>query len=324
MSSSSSRSSSCSSSRSSSWQIAHYGAQWEQHLTQAPLLLEVADEFVASVFRHQLKQQVGESDILFGPEVTVEALEEKLLGLNLFFQGRFCLVFDAHKMPQPAVSFLAETEAPWQQLKAVFVSTKKHPALARLFAEKGAHHRLELPKFWQMEQLLDFFCQHFALTLERRGKSLFMDLVEPTSRHYFESCQLLQNHYPNGEALGARELGRTLVRSRLDRFALARQLAERKGRAFYQALLHEEHSWEDWRQAFLFLQSHVVKLMDPSYASQKQGRLSQYDQQLVAQSKHWREGPLRELLQQLAQWELACKRRESGLKNQLRLKSLQA
>ena len=299
-----------------------YASQLAENISHNPLLVEVEDEFVASVLRRQMREALGEVRFFFGQELTVPIFEEKLLGLDLFSRNEPLLIWDAHQMPKESVNFLLAADVDWGQKRAIFVAGKKSKILSDFFAQQGHRQRVELPRFWQMEQLLDFFAKHFELSFDREGKRFFVDSVEQSSRRYFELCSRLRGEYPTLKVLGRREVAEVLSGgARLDKFALARHLGEGNLLALFGALAGEEHSFEDLRQIFSFLQSHVVKLLDPSYLEGK-GKLSSYDRQILAQSGKWRGEASGEMLRKLGEWELACKKRDSGLKNRLRMASL--
>lgn len=303
----------------SNWKIKDYSSQLKQSISLSPLLIEVRDEFVASVLRQKIKEHLPGLRIIFGGEVTVGLLEDELLGLNLFSQSEHYLILNAHDMSKAVIDFLLQTKIAWQQNPTIFIATKRNQCLNKCLAEVGHHHYLEWPKFWEMNQLLDFFVSHCDLLLDGGAKKFLMESVEQTSRHYFEACHLLKNEYPeSGMLLNRQHVEQVVSRNRLDQFALAKQLGGQNLREFYTTLLGKDYSFDEMRQAFSFLQSHVVKLLDSSYV-QKKGRPSQYDRQIMADSQHWQAAKLVKLLQQLAQFELACKQRDPGLKNQLRL-----
>ena len=308
---------------SSRWNITNYKTQLEKNVSRSPLLIEIKDEFVAAIFRQKIKKILGSCEVLFGNEITVELLENKLLGLNLFSfaQEEIFLIVNAHEISNQALEFLSHSQVDWQNKTAIFMATKNNKSLAKIFTAKGHCHYLDLPKFWQMHQYMDFFANYFGLTLAPAAKIFFVDSVEQSGRYYFEACHLLKSEYSQKRQISRADLEKTLFKSRLDQFALAQQLGEKNWRAFYQSLLNEEHSFDDLRQALSFLQTHVVKLLDPSYI-QKKAQPTRYDRQIMGQKMKWQNSGLLKLLRHLAQLELACKQRDPDLKNRLRLNYL--
>ena len=309
---------------SSSWKICSYLQQWEQKtLPPTPLLVEVRDEFVANVVSKHIKRALGNYKLLWGQVVTAEVLEDELLGLDLFGQNQPYLVVNAQGLAPAAVEFLASSRIDWGQKSMVFLATKAHPSLAKCLGQVGHHHSLELPKFWQGEQLLEFFRRYWKLEFNGEAKHYFLESIELSPRHYFHACQLLHNEYPLKKMLTPQDLSPVLARNRCDKFALAQLLGQGKQERLYRTLLNEQYSFDDLRQAFGFLQSHVIKLLDPSYVRSK-SRPSHYDQQVVAQAQKWRASELSALLQTLAELELASKAHSPELKQCLRLGSLRA
>ena len=307
----------------SNWKIRDYYFGLEKNIALTPLLIEVRDEFVASVLRRQIKEYLPRLRIFFAHEVTVGLLEDELLGLNLFSQKKHCFILNAHDLSKGVIDFLFNTEIDWLQVPSTFLSTKANPLLNKFFAREGHHHYLEWPKFWEMGELLELFVSHYGLSLDGEAKRFLVDSLEQTSRHYFEACHLLKSEYPEGTSLNAHDVERVIKKNRFDPFILGSQLGSRNFQEFYATLVNRDYSFDEMRQAFLFLQSHVVKLLDSSYVKRK-SRPSQYDRQIVAHGKKWQTAELVELLQQLARFELASKEKDSSLKNQLRLHYLRS
>ncbi|MCY4643402.1 MAG: hypothetical protein OXB88_02190, partial [Bacteriovoracales bacterium] len=291
----------------------------------SPLLIELPDEFVAFVFRQRIKKVLDSPKIVFGQEVSEGFLEDELWGIDLFSKSSPCLVLNAQDIPEASLNFLSSQREriDWTAKPFVLMATKKNRSLAKLIRETrtGAHHVLTLPGFWEMNALLAFFASHFDLTLEGRARAFVMEFVQGDSRHYFEALGLLKTEYPQKRPLTLEEVGRVLNPTRLDRFALARALGERRPENFYGPLLRQEWSFEDLRSLFSFLQSHVVKLMDPSYIKPG-GRVSRYDRQIQDHGRGWKREELAALLEELARWEAACKSRDTGLRNRMRLSYL--
>jgi len=86
---------------------------------------------------------------------------------------------------------------------------------------------------------------------------------------------------------------------------------------FYDRLVMLEGDFDKMRGFFNFMQSHLIKLSDTSYLSQKP-RLTQYDKDLLGTSKLWNTSDIAKNIKTFNHWEILSKKKDSSLWNEIR------
>ena len=301
------------------WISIFTSTELEKMLKPSPLLIEVRDEYIAYIVLQKIKKSQNPI-LIFGQEMTPERLENEFFGLSLFDLEGPRLILNAQDLLKNSLDLFTKRkkDIDWQQKKAIFFAAKHNPSLIKIFSH---YHHLELPRFWEYNLLLNFFAKHFGLAMDNSAQQFFLDRVTQTTEHYFEACQRLTYEYPPSLTLSQEHLKKILTKKKLDHFTLSKHLGERRWQDFYHDLLQNELSYNELREVFVFLQFHVIKLMDPSYAENKK-KTSQYDRQVQTQSKKWSQRELIQCLKKLARYEQLCKMKDSNLKNYLRTSSL--
>lgn len=288
----------------------------KEMLELSPLFVEIKDEYLARIVLQKIKKE-QRSMVLFAQELTPGRLEDEFFNLCLFDSQEPIIVLNAQDLPRNSIELLKERKEDihTQQKKTLFIATKHNPSLVRIFSHSQS---FELPRFWEFNQLLNLFSSHFNLAMDESAQNFFIDCVTQATGHYFEACGKLSSAYPSTPTLGQEHLKKVLTRQKRDNFALSRNLGEQRWRDFYQDLLQGEFNYDELREVFAFLQLHMVKLVDPSYAQSKK-KISQYDRQVQAQSQKWNQSELLQCLKVLAGFELHCKTKDFHLKNNLRI-----
>ncbi len=183
---------------------------------------------------------------------------------------------------------------------------------------KVAALQIESPRFWELNKLLDFVCTYLRLPLSFDAKAWILESVENNLTSFYHSCCLIKLNYPDAREIGLGEVRDLLVEEKLDQFALASLLARKRFRDFFEKISSLEGDFDKMRGFFMFLQSHLIKMIDPSYLSDKP-RLSQYDKDIQASSKLWKETELMKEIELFNRWEILCKKKDPSLWQEIRL-----
>ncbi len=110
---------------------------------------------------------------------------------------------------------------------------------------------------------------------------------------------------------------------RLDQFALASLFCRRKRLEFYHKVIQLQGDFDKMRSLFNFMQSHLIKVMDPSYLNQKP-RPSSYDKDIQSTSKLWKPNELLAAIEEFNHWEILSKSKKSLLWTELNQAYLRA
>lgn len=238
-----------------------------------------------------------DSFIVNHPDEASVTLKDELLRSDLQLQGRVLVL-----------AFTAETAFLKKALKV---------------APHAQHLKLEAPRFWEIGKLVDFLASYFRLPLAVDAKQYLLEAVENDFASLYATFRLIKLNFPESSPVTFAQVRDLVAVDRLDQFALARELGKKAWPQFFERLLSIEHDFERYRQLFLFLQSHLAKLADPSYLAGK-NRLSKYDQEIQTLGRHWRVRDASDCLRTLQRWEIASKLRDPLLLTELRQSHLRA
>jgi len=238
-----------------------------------------------------------DSFIVNHPDEASALLKEELLRSDLMLQGRVLVL-----------AFTSESAFLKKALKA---------------APHATHLKLEAPRFWETAKLVDFLANYFRLPLAFEAKQYLLEAVENDFAPLYSSFRLIKLNFPEASQVTLEQVRELVAVDRLDQFALARELGKKAWPQFFERLLSIEHDFDRYRQLFLFLQSHLAKLADPSYLAAK-NRLSKYDQEIQTLGRNWQVREASDCLRTLQRWEIASKAKDPLLLTELRQSHLLA
>lgn len=250
-------------------------------------------------------------------EVTSSWIEEEFQTLSLFGNTDSFFIHQAHDLSTDILEELSTLEvsgrfvllsfenelATWKKL----LKDKKIPALI-----------IETPRFWELNKLLDFVCSYLRLPLSYEAKGWMLEAIENNLGSFYNACCLIKINFPDANEVGPCQVKELLSFEKLDQFQLASLLGRKKFQDFYQRLIVLEGDYEKMRGFFMFLQSHLIKMTDPSYLSKKT-RLTNYDKDLQNTSRLWKQEELMLEIERFSRWEILCKKKESLLWHEIKL-----
>lgn len=268
--------------------------------------------------RSLFKEQQRPIGIIMGSEVTVDWVDENLVQVGLFSGNESYLILCADELSAAVVKKLTSSELSLDHKALILCSTKDKVMLEGLGKKiKAQMLRIESPPFWEQHKFLDYLCDEMSYPLPHKIQSYLLEALEPSAGPWLSAIQLLKLHRPEGGQSLRLELVKELIPADyLERFHLASLYGQKKPQ-FFSQLLELDLDFDQLREFFVFMQGHLLKMLDPSYALKKQ-RPTKYDRELMAQAKSWRAEQLRRSIHFFAECELLCKSRDELLKDKLR------
>lgn len=182
---------------------------------------------------------------------------------------------------------------------------------------------VEAPRFWEINKLLDFVSSYLRLPLSYEAKNWMLDALENNLGVFYNSCVLLKLNNPESREISLVDVKNVLTLDRLDQFAMASNFSRKKFSDFYERIILLEGNFEKMRSLFNFMQSHLVKMMDTSYLSQK-NRLTQYDKEIQGSSKLWTSDQLSIEVERFNKWEILSKKKDNLLWSEIYLTYLRS
>ena len=149
-------------------------------------------------------------------------------------------------------------------------------------------------------------------------QNAILKMVEPTTAELVHILELIDLHFPGkSKECDVHTLQNLVAGTRLDQFSLASTFSTRKLKMFYQEIVDQDWDFDSLRSFFGFMQSHLLKIMDPSYIQGK-ARPSKYDKEIEMASRSWNQSELDAFIKLFGKLEIQAKKRSPELRGNLR------
>lgn len=249
-------------------------------------------------------------------EVTKAWIEEEFQTLSLFGNSESFFIHQAHDLPADILELLSSLEVSG---RFILLSFENELTAWKKLVKDGKMGTLviESPRFWELNKLLDFVCAHLRLPLSYDAKTWILDALDNNLGTFYNACCLIKLNHPEAREVNLADVKELLTLEKLDQFQLASLVARRKHKEFYEKLVSLQGDFEKMRGFFNFMQSHLIKMVDPSYLGKKP-RLTQYDKDIQSTSKLWKASELIEEIDKYNRWELLCKKKDSHLWHEIK------
>lgn len=311
----------------SKWQIWDYFSSFgRQHLQnyQGVLVLNTFDPLCLKLVKDHLLRGAGERvvHIKLASEVTKSWIEDEFQALSLFGNTDCFFIHGAQDLNAELQEILLSLDVPE---RFVILSFESEGASWKKLIKNNDLDILQVepPRFWETNKLLDFVCQYLRLPLSYEAKTWILEAQENDLGTFFNSCCLIKLNHPDSKEVSLTEVKELLTLEKLDQFAMASLYARKKFSDFFEKLILLEGDFDKMRGFFMFMQSHLVKMIDTSYLAQKP-RLTQYDKDLQSTSKLWKDHELTREVEKFNQWEILSKRKDQFLWHQIKQEHLRA
>lgn len=256
--------------------------------------LSFFDPFVEEIFKTRLRQSVHKEIRLYlGSEIGADWWEGEWKTLDLFSSDCFYLIISAGDIPKNTQAMILEDlksqksdDKSAKEICFCFSGTSTFfDQLAKLEAVNS--HKIEAPKFWEWNKYLLFLAEQKNFPLNYETEQFLLDVLNPSGEDFSRALDQLKLTFGTPEKLTRSDLVKLFQNEHVDFFKLASLYGSKQFSKFYEELLPFANDEELIRSLSSFLQSHLLKILDPSYTEAK-NRLSKYDQEIVAHSKRWR------------------------------------
>lgn len=288
------------------------------------IALSTFDPICLKLVKDYLMRGAGERTIYYkmAQEVSRDWIEEEFQSLSLFGGMESFFIHQAQDLKAEQLEALASLDLTDRFLILSFES--ENASWKKLVKDgKVDFLQIEAPKFWEPHKLLDFVTTYLRLPLTYDSKTWMLDSLENNLSSFYHAGCLLKLNHPEAKEVSLPEVMSLLETERLDQFVLASLYARKKNSEFFSKLLHFQSDFERLRGIFNFLQSHLIKIMDPSYLENKP-RLTGYDKDIQSASKLWKTDDLRKEVERFNRWELMSKKRDSLLWHELKTSFLRS
>ncbi len=253
-----------------------------------------------------------------GADVSLSQLENCFCGLSLFGTKEVFIVIDAQNLSSDVQKYITSSINVFSDGHLILFFQESTSFYKQLVKEDACFSiEIEPPFFWEFIKLFDFLCERKGVTFSYDAKNYFVESINPSLLDFDFAIDTLIINFPQQRNFEKKHIDEVLSSSKFDQFKLATVLSERKIKDFYEILLSEQLSFDEYRTLFSFLQSHLIRLSDPGYA-QKKNRLSKYDKEIIGLSRKWNLDQLQGFISLFSNWEILSKKRDVSLNLKIR------
>lgn len=304
---------------SSNWSVWDYlGTQnfIKKDLVDLPVFFEVPDSYIGKILKDKIKESTDYM-IKFPFEIDESWIEDQCDNLSLFGSPDIYLIPNFELAKKEIVQSLISRKDNWGQARFIFISEKPLSKVDKELGKAFNPIKITSPKFWENRKLLEFLVGHFELNLSYDAISYLIDTLEGTSAKYFEAVMKIFSQANHSELIQLDEVKRIFVNKHLDIFELASIFSQKKSSRFYELILKNTLTDQEIISFSIFMQSHLFKVLDPSYISKK-NKISKYDKQIQSYVSLWERDELINAMKMFDAWEVLGKSRDVGFTTKIK------
>jgi len=246
--------------------------------------------------------------VMLGEQLTRDWMEQYFFGQDLFSMEESFLVLHAQNIPVDGVELLIERGMEIEKT-VLFSFTKENKSTKKLFDKSEiSFHKITEPRFYEGGKLLSFLAMMLDYPLPYPIQNYLLEALPWDAESLLVAITQLKNHHPDLSNVMVDEVKSLIGIQKVDQFQLATLLSQKKLNQFFEKLALVDLDYEQWRQFFVFMQGHLLKLADPTYIDKK-NRPSKYDNEIRGAAGLWKEDQLLSLSAYFSDREKEAKQR---------------
>lgn len=255
---------------------------------------------------------------IMGKDVTPAWLEDNFLSLGLFGNSDSYLILGAENLSKDCKDILSRPESLLLDDCLLLLDYSKEDDLLKKLKKSDVAEvvKIDTAAFWEYDKLLDFLCGVQKVYLSYQAKNLILQKSTPDIATFYNVLSQVSINFPEKMDISAEDIEPLVATSKIDQFELAELFASKRFKPFYEKVSNLD-DFEDMRRVFLFMQSHLLKVFDPSYL-EKKPRLTKYDKQIKSQSNAWQPEGLRKAIDYFAELEFMAKTKDDLIRSRIK------
>ncbi len=277
----------------------------------------ITDPYLEQIIFTQLPKKEMEFSLYSGIDVTRDFLDEHLVNLSFFSSTDHIQVMNAENIPAASIKYLLETEIDWSERFLVLLFTKSNKFFTELTKAKNVTGiEIEEPKFWEGAKIWQFCQKSRDIQLSADISRLVLDHLEHTFESFLWVIDTIKTYHPDGK-ISVDELKTYIKKERWDFFELI-DIFNTRPQAFFQEILKKDTDYDWLRSLFVFMQTHLTKVLFPEEI-RKKGKLSKYDSAILVVAENWTRTDVMNYLRFFSECEIKAKSSDPLLIDQIRL-----
>lgn len=278
----------------------------------------IAFKFVKEKINYNLFSE-SKLHVISGREVTLSWIEDNYKSLGLFGNNESFLIQHAEEIPAECRDEFFNLDNFILENRFLILNFNKEEKLFKKFLKMDMveTHQIQAPAFWENNNLLSYLCDEMKVLLGYEAKSLILERVPSTILDYHNILSQICINFPGKLNISASDILSLLGDSKIDNFEFATLFGNKKINVFYKKIIDLQCDHNELRGIFYFLQSHLIKVYDPSYLEEK-NKHSKYDKQILQQTNLWKKSDLKRAINYFGELEILAKKKDSFLHSKLR------
>lgn len=297
----------------SKWQIWDFFSSFQKdYLNQfnGVLILQSFDPLSMKMVKDHLLEALNDRTLHHknASDVTLEWVEEEFEALSFFGGADNFYIHRSHELSQDLLEKILQLELSG---RFIVLSFEQENATLKKIIKEGKANILSVvtPGFWEISKLLDFVALKLKAPLSYETKQWLLDVVENDLPEFYNACTVLKLNFPDSKEISLSQAKEVISVEKLDQFQLASLFSRKKFSEFFDRLLKVDEDFDRLRALSLFMQSHLIKMLDTGYL-EKKARPTSYDKEISSASKLWKNHELLREIERFNRWEILSKRKE--------------
>ncbi len=263
----------------------------------------------------------GKLNVLMGKEISKTWWEDNFLSLGLFGNQESYLIHQAQDLNSDIQELLLVPEQLILEGRHVILNFSKENAfykkLMKLQSPLVESIQIQAPAFWEENELLNFLCEHMKVFLSFQAKEKFREMVPFQLDTYFQVLSQIKINFTDKVNITDQDILPFFTEAKVDHFELANLFGTKKLNLFYRKLVEQMEKGADLISALYFIQSHLVKMYDPSYLDEK-SKLTKYDKQVIAHANIWSKAEIARGLNYMSKLLIKAKSKDLFLEQEIK------
>jgi DNA polymerase III delta subunit len=312
----------------SKWKIWDYFKNYKTGIDSSSGIyaFQVFDPLISSLLRQKFPRELfyeQKLPVFTGKDLSLCWFEDNYQTLGLFGNQESYVITQAETLSAESKEFLLNSDLIMDGRFLILFFDKADSLYKELIKKENVNGiEIQAPAFWESDKLLEFLAELLKVQLSYEAKNIILSYVEHTCLEFHNLLTKLSVNYGD-KSISKEMLAEVIEKNRIDNFELAKLFGHKKMKDFYSLLVELDPDYEDLRSLFYFLQTHMIKVADPSFIYDKK-RKTKYDDQILGQSKLWRADELKHALNFLKNIEMQSKIKNPFIKEELRSAYLRA
>jgi hypothetical protein len=279
-------------------------------------VFSTADSILIKYIKNKVKQFYPDLIVKTGQELNQEWFDDNCFGLSLFSSSEVYWIINAELMSSNLKKYLQEKDWSQSVVKCFFIFNQSTPKDISKNQTINCYD-IEGFKFYDYAKWLDFLIEEEKCYFSYEAKNYFNQTVTQTSLDYFQAVMQLKTLTEGKKQVEIDDIKNLFPTIRYDQFQLLNLLTQKKFRLFFEKMLELDLDSDIILRFSLFVQSHFIKIYDPTYMDDDK-ELNNFEKQIKYNRRDWKDEEIKKVISFFSQLEQMSKANKNGIQDFIR------